>query len=674
MDAVLSSSTWIWRDAITAVFWLAVAALVIGTARRAALWRTGRAATVAWSGLLAIPKRYFVDLHHVVAREPAVARAHVAVGGGAIACLLLVALNDGLRLRWPVLDMALVACAGVMLVGAVLMAQRRRQPQVAARVSRGPWQRLPWTLGLGAVGLLALAAAALWHDSIAPWWAALCVLALGVGAAELALGIGLAGPMKHAVAGLLHLGLHPRPERFGDQPVGPAAQRSASALQPVALGQDLPGAAKPADLPWNRLLSFDACVQCGKCEAACPAFAAGQPLNPKKLVQDLVSGMAGTGDAQYAGNPYPGREIGRHAGAPDQAVVPGLIEAETLWSCTTCRACVQACPMLIEHVDLVVDLRRHLTLVGGTVPNKGNEVLAALRETDTQGRYPLAARHHWASDLGLPVLDASPSTATRTEWLLLAGEAGFDLRGQKTLRALVSALKAGGVVPALLGALETDCGDVARRLGDEAGYQRLARQLIATLQAHPAAHLVTADPHLLHALRNEYPLLDEAWARRLASGQTRVWHHTELLADLLERGRLQPRPADGRTPPRVTLHDPCYLGRYNGQTEAPRRALKAIGIPIVEMERCGQNARCCGGGGGAPMTDIPGQRRIPDLRMDDARATGADVVAVACPQCTAMLEGVTGKRPEVLDVAELVARAVQAPGARPQTPAVEKQA
>jgi len=312
--------------------------------------------------------------------------------------------------------------------------------------------------------------------------------------------------------------------------------------------------------------------------------------------------------------------------------------------------------MLIEHVDLVVDLRRNLTLEGGTVPNKGGEVLAALRETDTQGRYPLAARYHWATDLGLPLAEPKQEV----EWLLLAGEAGFDLRGQKTLRALVQSLKAGGIVPAVLGAAETDCGDVARRLGDEAGYQRLARQLIATLWTRRAANLVTADPHLLHALRNEYPQIDKAWAKRLADGRTRVWHHTELLADLLERQALKPVARANASTTTVTLHDPCYLGRYNGQTEAPRRALKAIGIKVVEMERHGMNARCCGGGGGAPTTDIPGKCRIPDLRMDDARATGAEIVAVACPQCTAMLEGVVGKRPEVLDVAELVARAVEA--------------
>jgi Fe-S oxidoreductase len=288
------------------------------------------------------------------------------------------------------------------------------------------------------------------------------------------------------------------------------------------------------------------------------------------------------------------------------------------------------------------------------VPNKGGEVLAALRETDTQGRYPLAARYHWATDLGLPQAVQQQEPA----WLLMAGESGFDMRSQKTLRALVQSMKAAGIVPAVLGAAETDCGDVARRLGDEAGYQRLAHQLIETLKSRPAANIVTADPHLLHALRNEYPLLDATWARRLAEGRTRVWHHTELLADLLERGALRPTAA-GAASPAITLHDPCYLGRYNGQTEAPRRALKAIGITVVEMERHGMNARCCGGGGGAPATDIPGKRRIPDIRMDDARATGAGIVAVACPQCTAMLEGVVGQRPEVLDVAELVARALE---------------
>lgn len=301
--------------------------------------------------------------------------------------------------------------------------------------------------------------------------------------------------------------------------------------------------------------------------------------------------------------------------------------------------------MLIEHVDSIVDMRRHLTLVGGVVPNKGMEALQQLRDTDTVGGFPLAARHHWAADLDVPVL----AEGEATDWLVLVGEGAFDMRYQRTLRAFVKTLKKAGLRIAMLGAAETDCGDLARRLGDEAGFQRLAAQLIGTLKARRFAHIVTADPHIFHVLKNEYPAL---------GGSFDVWHHTQLLDDLLRKGLLQPTRAATRES--VTYHDPCYLGRYGREVQAPRNLLKGIGIQVVEMGRSREKARCCGGGGGAPFTDIPGTTRIPDLRMGDARETGAGIVAVACPQCTAMLEGVVGPRPEVFDVAELVAHAVEA--------------
>ena len=620
------------------VFWVALLMLGVGLARRAALWRNGRAAAVDWLGLFAIPKRYFVDLHHVVAREPFVANAHVAVAGGAVLALLVVGVNYGLALQRGWLDGVLLLSGAVMLGGAAAMAWRRRTSAAPERLSRGPWRRLPFSLLSFAAALFGIGAMAVTNTSAAPWFAALLVLALAAGAAELALGIGLGGPMKHAVAGLLHLGLHPRPERFG-------SQKGATALAPLNLDTGPLGVGKPQDFAWNRLLSFDACVQCGKCEAACPALAAGQPLNPKKLIQDLVAGLAATSDAAYAGTPYPGRAVGQHEGAPDRPIVPGLIDSDTLWSCTTCRACVQECPMLIEHVDAIVDMRRNLTLVGGLVPNKGMEALDKLRDTDTIGGFPLAARHHWAIDLNVPLLGEGDAA----DWLILVGEGGYDMRYQRTLRAFVKTLQKAGLNIALLGAAETDCGDLARRLGDEAGFQRLAAQLIATLKARRFQHIVTPDPHIFHCLKNEYPAL---------GGSFDVWHHTQLLSDLLERNVLKAtRSASSET---VTYHDPCYLGRYGREVDAPRSALARIGITVVEMERHRERGRCCGGGGGAPYTDIPGQTRIPDIRIADARQTGAAIVAVACPNCTAMLEGVVGPRPEVVDVAELVARAVEA--------------
>ncbi|WP_294636380.1 DUF3483 domain-containing protein [uncultured Aquabacterium sp.] len=649
---------------VSALFWAAVLALGLGLAKRATLWRQGRRAAVNWADLLQVPKRYFVDLHDVVAKEPFVARAHVFTAGGGLAALALVGLNYGLGLYSRVLDVALLLAGLAMLVGTAMMAQRRRQ--APTRLSKGPWQRLPYSLMLFAAAAVAIG---LLGAQAATWLAALVAAAFALGAAELALGIGLGGPMKHAVAGLIHLGLHPRPERFAPAvPTGQAIGASALRRTPLpkvpqpqtvarggASARVIPiraerpmGVRRPRDFAWNKLLSFDACVQCGKCEAACPAKAAGQPLNPKKLIQDMVVGMAGGSDAAYAGSPYPGQAVGQHQGAPDQAIVPGLVGAETLWSCTTCRACVQACPMLIEHVDTVVDIRRGLTLNDGVVPNKGAEALTNLRETDTIGGHPLSARANWAVDLNVPTLRPHASSGDSTDWLLLIGEGGFDMRYQRTLRALVKTLKHAGVQVALLGEAETDCGDLARRLGDEAGFQRLAQQLIDTLKQHRFARIVTADPHVLHTVKNEYPALGASFE---------VWHHSQLLADLLDNGRLKAAP--GQRLPSVTYHDPCYLGRYNREVQAPRDALKAIGIQLTEMGMHAQAARCCGGGGGAPWTDIPGETRIPDLRMADARATGAQVVAVACPQCTAMLEGVVGPRPEVLDIAELVARAVE---------------
>jgi Fe-S oxidoreductase len=620
--------------ALTILFWLQALLLLLGLARRARLWNAGRAAEVDWTGLAAIPKRYLVDLHRVVARERYIANAHVATAGGAVLIVLLIALNYGLALYRAKLDSAIAAAAVLMLIGAAFMALRRRHPP--ARLSRGAWMRLPYTLGALSTGLLLLALPAALSGSALALLALLLVL---IGSLELSLGIGSGGPMKHALAGLLHLGLHPRPERFrgGDS----------AALRPMALDSMPLGVERPADFRWNQLLGFDACVQCGKCEAACPAFAAGQPLNPKKLIQDLVLGMQGGSDTAYAGSPTPGLAPGRHAGSRLRPIVPALIEAQTLWSCTTCRACVQECPMLIEHVDAIIDLRRFQTLALGELPDQAAAALENLRGTATLGGYAAQDRYAWATDLDLPQLTLPQ--ARPVDYLLIAGEGGFDPRYQRTLRALVQLLKLAAVDFAVLGALERDCGDTARRLGDEATFRDLAEHNIATLARFRFRHLLTADPHVLHCLRREYPAL---------GGHYEVVHHTALLDALLRAGRLQPRR--GAPAGRVTYHDPCYLARYNGETQAARSLLRQLGITVQEMQRAGLSARCCGGGGGAPLSDIPGKRRIPDIRMDDARSVAADVMAVACPGCTAMLEGVVAPRPQILDVAELLCSAVGA--------------
>jgi len=515
---------------------------------------------------------------------------------------------------------------------------------VPARLSRGPWDSLPLLLGsfaLGIVLFIVLPAAAM-----SGALAIIVALLIAVGAFTMTFGAARGGPMKHALAGLLHLAFHPRQERFTGRSHEHDVVPPTALKMPVLDAKEY-GVGKPVEFRWNQLLSFDACVQCGKCEAACPAFAAGQPLNPKKLIQDLVTGMVGGSDAAYAGSPTPGIPLGKHSGAPTKPLISTMIEADTIWSCTTCRACVQECPMLIEHVDAIVDMRRNQTLVEGIVPGKGPETLANLRETGSANGFDIGARYDWAVDLQVQV--AQPGRPV--DVLLIAGEGAFDMRYQRSLRALVKVLNKAGVDYAVLGGVETDTGDTARRLGDEATFQQLATQLIATLSTYSFKKIVTADPHVMHSLRNEY---------RALGGLYEVQHHTSLIAELVASGKLTPAAesalAAGKT---VTYHDPCYLGRYNGETEAPRKLLKSIGIKVVEMERNGMRGRCCGGGGGAPLTDIPGKQRIPDIRINDARAINAEIVAVGCPNCTAMLEGVVGARPEVLDVAELVAAALE---------------
>ncbi|XKF15701.1 (Fe-S)-binding protein [Halomonas sp. BLK-85] len=618
----------------------------IGAWRRISLWRQGRAAPVAlFKGLMALPRRYLVDLHHIVERDRYISHTHVATAGGFVAAAVLTLVVHGLGLAGGVLGWLLLLASAVMFAGSILVAKRRINPP--ARLSKGPWMRLPKSLMAFSAGvfLVTLPTVGVLPPDAGYWLLGLVLLAVvSGGLAEMFFGMTWGGPMKHAFAGALHLAFHRRPERFST----PAGAGRSTGLKALNLDDDKAplGVEKPTDFTWNQRLGFDACVQCGRCEAVCPAFAAGQPLNPKKLIQDMVVGMVGGSDAGYTGSPYPGKAVGEHHGDPHGPIVAregqALLDAETLWSCTTCRACVEECPMMIEHVDAIVDMRRHLTLERGQTPNKGAEVLENLIATDNPGGFDPDSRLHWAADLNLPNI----ADLGQVDVLLWLGDGVFDMRNQRTLRAFVKVLRAAGVDFAVLGNAERDSGDVARRLGDEATFQALAKRNIATLNQYQFLRIVTCDPHSFHVLNNEYGELE---------GNYHVNHHSTFIAELYREGRLAFKPWKGGS---VTYHDPCYLGRYNGEYDAPRDVLKALGIEVREMQRSGYRSRCCGGGGGAPITDIPGKQRIPDMRMQDVGDTGADLVAVGCPQCTAMLEGVVDATAEVRDIAELVADAL----------------
>ncbi|MBV7297406.1 (Fe-S)-binding protein [Enterovibrio paralichthyis] len=623
-----------WTALIGPMLVVAVLLFIAGAFQRIRIWRRGKGSPQpVFAALKAIPERYLKDLHDVVARDNAFARTHVATAGGFVAAMVLMVLIFVLGLQFSFFHVLLLLAFAGMAYGAFQVKKRRNNPP--PNLSKGVWQRLPVVLLTFSITGLILALVTLFHDGDTTLVLDLAVVAgIGYGLFILVVGMTWGGAMKHAFAGALHLGFHRRQERFG-------GGRS-TGLKPIDLNENTLGAEKPSDFFWNQLLGFDACVQCGRCEKVCPAFAAGQPLNPKKLIQDLVVGMAGNDTSQYSGSPYPGKPTETRFGAPDKPLFDGLLDADTVWSCTTCRACVEECPMMIEHVDAIVDMRRNLTLAKGATAGKGVDALQNLIATDNPNGFSPKNRAHWAVDLKLDIL----ADVGSTDVLLWAGDGAFDLAYQRTLRAVVTLLRKAGIEFAILGNEELDSGDLARRLGDEATFQRLAKANIQTLSKYQFNRIVTPDPHAFHVLKNEYGDF---------GGNYEVFHHTQVLADLVELGNLTLKPLKAQT---VTYHDPCYLGRYNGGYDAPRALLQAIGLSVSEMERSGYRSRCCGGGGGAPVTDIPGEQRIADMRMDDARETGASMVAVACPQCAVMLEGVVMPRPEVRDIAVMLLDAV----------------
>ncbi len=373
----------------------------------------------------------------------------------------------------------------------------------------------------------------------------------------------------------------------------------------------------------QQLLSLDACMECGRCEQACPAFASGKPLSPKALVTDLRHLMSlGGGD------------------------VHGAIPDETLWACTMCQACVQECPVLIGHVDLISDMRRDLIGEGKLTGPPAKSMQQIGNQGNPYGRAN-GERLAWAEGLDVPTVESNPDF----EYLFWVGcAASFDPRAQKVARATAQLLKQGGVNFAVLGKEETCTGDPARRIGDEFLFQERAQTNIDTLGRRKVKKIVTSCPHCQNTLKNEYPQF---------GGEYEVQHHSSLLADLVRTGRLQSDlPTEGAEP--ITLHDPCYLARVNGEVDAPREVLGASLDPEYrEMPRCGKKTFCCGAGGGRMWFEEPPEQRVSKLRAQEAIATGARTLATGCPFCLNMMsDGMSstegGAEVKVMDIAEIL--------------------
>jgi Fe-S oxidoreductase len=389
----------------------------------------------------------------------------------------------------------------------------------------------------------------------------------------------------------------------------------------------LPADAKAADVGYafidalspKHLLDLDACTRCGKCHAACPATNTGYPLSPRDVILDLREVAEGAMGNRAA--------LGIEPRFPEHAEILGTIKPETLWSCMQCMACVEICPVGIEHVPIINQMRRAL-VERGEMDGQLQQTLETIYTSGNSFGEPKRKRGRWARDLPFEVKDARTSPA---EFLWFVGDyASFDPRNQKATQALARILRSAGVDFGILYDAERTAGNDVRRVGEEGLYADLAQENVAAISACSFDRILTSDPHTFNTLKNEYPQFGGSWT---------VIHHSQLLLELIERKRLRLRKGLGY---RVTYHDPCTLGRYNGVYEEPRRVLGALGAELVEMPRNRDNSFCCGAGGGRIwMKELKpeGQPRPSEARIDEAVALGGlDYFVVACPKDVTMYE------------------------------------
>jgi Fe-S oxidoreductase/nitrate reductase gamma subunit len=432
--------------------------------------------------------------------------------------------------------------------------------------------------------------------------------------------------LMHALAGTINLAVR-------DHSLGVMTPVSLAEVE--ATGQI--GVAQLSDFTSRQLMELDACVSCGRCQDACPAFEAGKPLSPRNVVQDLVGVMnAGTSSD----------------GHTNAARLPGeVIAEETIWSCTTCGACADICPLGISPMRMITDMRRNLIGEGRL---RGSPA-TALQKTDRAGNpwgMSPQERMSWAAGLDVPLASQNPDFEI-LYWVGCA--AAYDRRAQKIAQSVVRLLQAAKVNFAVLGPEERCTGESARRMGDELLFQQLAEQNVQTLAARRVRRIVAHCPHCVNSLRNDYPQ---------AGGEYEVVHHSQLLEELIAAGRLPAPPTKDSNGAAVVYHDPCYLARANNITEQPRAVLAATeagGLSIIELPRNRRNTSCCGGGGGRMWFDDPPAERVGNSRVHEIADSGAQTVAVSCPFCLIMLgDGMAAEKPgvEVRDIAELLVETI----------------
>jgi len=506
----------------------------------------------------------------------------------------------------------LLLLLALVVSGFLVEGLRIAATELKANPGWAPWSPVGYLLALGFSGL-SQAALLTWHR--VSWWLHM-LLAMGA-IVYIALCWNRLWHIVVATLNIFFRNLEPR-----------------GALKSIDLEQtETFGAAKISDFSWKHLLDLDACTRCGRCQDNCPAYLSGKPLSPKKVIQDLKTNLlerAASGDG--------GREL-----------IGEVVGEDEIWNCTTCYACQEVCPVYVEPMVKLLELRRNLVLERASIPETAEGALKSLEARGHPWRGTALSRTDWAQGLEVKTL----SEDSEIDILFWVGcTEALEERSTRVAQAIARILRLAGVNFGVLGVEEVCCGDPARRLGNEYLFQLQAQNNIELLENYGIKRIVTGCPHCYNTLKHEYPQFGASFE---------IIHHTEFIADLLKEGRLGALKGGGV----VTYHDSCYLGRYNAIYETPRQILNHLpGIRLVEMAPNLERGFCCGAGGGHLWLEE--QRvgeRINQMRTEQALATGAEVVATACPYCLQMFEdGIKSKEAEerlkVMDIAELVIQAV----------------
>lgn len=399
------------------------------------------------------------------------------------------------------------------------------------------------------------------------------------------------------------------------------------------------GVAKIEDFSWPQLLDLYACTECGRCQDNCPAYLSGKELNPAILIHNLKEYLNVKGSWIFSGKK---QQNGKQ-------LIGDVITDDVIWACTTCAACVEHCPVFIEHVDDLQDMRRTLTMDQANISEEVAKTLENLENIGNPWGLPQEKRTAWTEGLDIPVM----RDKGEVEYLYWVGcAAAFDPKNQNVAKSFVKILRAADVDFAILGPEEGCTGDSARRLGQEYLFQMIAEKNIETLNKYKFKKIITACPHCFNCIGNEYKQLE---------GEYEVIHHSEFIAELIESGKIKPKKNVNK---RVTYHDACYLGRHNGIYNAPREVVNSIANgEVVEMTRSREKGLCCGAGGGMMWMDEEPDKRVNLVRFRDVEESQAGLAATACPFCNIMLDDarkMKGKEDEVevKDIAELVAEAL----------------